>query len=174
MEILVELLIELFGELFLNIIFSILAKLFSTLFNIYKTNSKTKRIIKYILLYTFFGLVILLLTYSIVTNKNLLSKLILGYLIVILLINYIEFTSRNLLDHKYKRTLYFTKKALHYAFSITVLFVSIFTPFGKYKALIITLSILSIICFLILDIFRLRKIKLDKNKAKELDKNHYK
>lgn len=165
MEILIELLVELFGELFFQLIFTVFAKLFSKLFKVYESNSKEKRIIKYVLVYSFFTLVLGLLVYSIVINEGLLVKLIIGYFIALILISYIEYSNSNILNNRFKKLLFYLRTVLHYVFSFAVLFITIFNDTSKFKELIISLSIVSIVVIFTIDMFRLRKRRLlNKNK----------
>jgi len=169
METLFEIIGEAIFELFAEIILQGIANLLSSLFHIFENNSKTKRLIKLILVYIFFVLVLGLLIFSLFTKKGLYIQVILIYFILMLFVYFFKFLNKNILQNKYHLWVRVITSILHYALAISIIVVTAINKVTASSVLIILFASLSILIFFILDMFRIKRAsnEIKRNKRKQ-------
>lgn len=160
MEALIEILLEVFLELFFECIAAGISKLASW----FDKKDKLRNKLFYILLYTFYGLCILLFTLSIIYNKSLLVIIVLSYLLVCQIISLLKSINKNHFRKKYIDVILITfKTIIKYAFPIVlIVFGAIYLTHAQAKTWLIVLSCLGILLYFIIDIYRLTRLKINK------------
>lgn len=164
-EILFEILAEFFGV--------IISEIVSATVHYIDARSKVKKIIKYIINYSILGLSILLITLSLIYNKKLFVLIAVSYLLIVVLLNLFNSLNKDIFKKKSIRIFIdIFKRIIHYAYPIILIVCgSIFLVDRKAKASIIILSVLAIIVWFSIDMYKVWKYNLRKaenNKIKHL------
>lgn len=156
MDELLGILFELFLELFINIFGEILAEIITRFVNKVEADSKLKNRIKMIVSFTFFGLSILLLIIALIYKKTFLITLTLSYLLILLISNLFKFTNKNIWKkNSITLIINWIRRITHYGFTITLIVTgSLFLTNTDAKVWLITLSVIAIIIYLIIDIYK--------------------
>lgn len=152
-----EVLIEIFGEAILELFFEGLAALITAFVNYLDVHSKTRKIIKDVLTYIFFGLSIFLIFISLFHRKSFLVIISVSYLFVFIVLQLIKYINQDL-KNKVLSVLYkIFKRIINYAYPILlIVFGSIYLTHIGAKVWLIVLSSLSILIMFIMDMYKLR------------------
>lgn len=173
-EFLFEFLLEIFmegGSALLNHFFSDLDR-----------DPVIRRRVKYGIGFTFFGLSILVLILSLIFKQALIATIVLVYLLCLVLYHMLMFINKNFWEKKYVNIiLNWFKRIIKYSFLITLICVgNLFLDSGSAIGWLNALSIIFIIIYLAIDIYKLRKFiikyknnKKEKKKNKEIVRSYY-
>lgn len=153
--VILELFFEIFFQLFVEIASSIVSKFVTKV----DDDPKFKNRIKLSISFTFFGLSILLLILALVFKKTLLVTLTLSYILILLVSNLFKFINKNIWKKNFVEIIIgWVRRIVHYGFSITLIITgSMFLTSQTAKIWLIVLSVIAIIVYFVIDIYKLNR-----------------
>ncbi len=162
MEALVELVFEIIFEVLGEVIFVIIGKFF----NMVDEDERKLKITK-IIIYSIIAILLLtLLIVSLAYKKGVIIALVLSYLMVLLIANYAIFFFRQIIiSTTMEKITRWIVRILRYVFTISLIIVGInYLTDETAKILLISGSILAIVIYFFIDVYRIRKYN---NKTKK-------
>lgn len=164
-----EIVIELFVHLFAGIASSIISSFVTRV----EDDPKFKNRIKMIVSFVFFGLSILLLILALVYKKTFLATFTLSYLFTLIILNLFKFINKNILKKGFVDIIIsWIRRIAHYGFPITLIIIG--PSFLTSKAAdvwLIVLSVIAIIVYLVIDIYKVHRFFEKRRAYKYYDYN---
>lgn len=166
MEILIEGLIELFGELILTI----LAEIVGVFARKVEANSTLRKTLKFGIKYTIFTATTVLITLSLIYRKDFLLVIAVSYMLAILLISIITSLNRDIWQERTIDIIVSViKRIVHYAYPILlIVFGALYLTNTRAKTSLIIISVIAIIIWFSVDMFRIWRHSLNKQRKEEL------
>lgn len=174
MEELLSALFEFLFEFLLEIFMEGGSALLNHFFDDLERDPLIRKRIKYGIGFTFFCLSILVLILSLIFKQDLIATIILIYLLCLVLYHMLMFINKNIWEKKYINIiLNWFKRIVKYSFLIILICVgNLILDSGSAIAWLNTLSIIFIIIYLAIDIYKLRKFIIKyKNNVNEKKNN---
>ena len=155
MELIFEIIVEVFGEIILTAI----AELIGTIVRVIDKDEKKKRIIKYIVTYFILGSTIVLITLSMLYSKTFLATIAISYMLLSLLITLAKRINKDKFNSNiFSIIINIIKRIINYSYPILlIVFSSIYLDNQKALIAIISLSIITIIILLSIDMYKIWK-----------------
>lgn len=147
-----EVILEVFFELIFEIFAELIASIISHFITIYNTDKRARKVIKCVFSFVIFALVLALLLFSLFTKKGLYVTAVLVYLILMVLVHIFKFIDQN---DKYEGLIKIISGVLRYLISICLIVIASQNLNITSNGVILTCSIVAIIIFLGIDIFRI-------------------
>ncbi len=169
MEILIEALIEVFGE----IILTALAEVIGAFARKVEANSLLRKGLKFGLKYTILTLTIILITLSLIYRKGFLVVIAVSYMLAILLITFVVSLNRDIWKNKIVRIIIeIVKRIVHYTYPILlIIFGALYLTNTKAKTSLIIISVVTIIIWFSVDMFRVWRYNLNKERKRQKEFN---
>ncbi len=154
-----DFIVEVLIELIVTIIVEGIAAGIAAFGNFVDENKKVKKIVKLSLVFSFFGLSIILFILSIIYKKTLFVIVSLIYMFCLLLTNLFTFINKNMWNNKKVQTsIKILKHIFYYTYPILLIILSILKLENTSAQISITiLSILAIIIYFSIDMFKVYK-----------------
>jgi len=168
MEILVEVLLQLFIEVFGELILTAIAKLIGLFFKKLDTDNLLRRRLKFVLTYVFIGLIIVLITTSLINSTRFLVVISLTYMLFQIVMTLLQIINQDKKSHPLIKVIPIVKKISHYVYPILlIVFSFIFISESNLLGPIIIISSIALMTFIMIDMYRFWKLQKLKKEARK-------
>ncbi len=173
-----EIIFEVLFEVLLEIILTLLGKVLEAFAIKVESNSLLRKTLKFGFKYTVLGLTVILITLSLIHRKGFLVIIAVSYMLAILLISMIASLNKDVWKNKRIYILIeIFRRIVHYTYPILlIVFGSIYLTNSKARNSIIIISVIGIIAWFSIDMFRIwrkdlykKRKKFEESKEKNID-----
>ena len=163
-----EIIFEVLFEVLFEIILTLLGKVLEAFAIKVESNSLLRKALKFVFKYTVLTLTIVLITLSLIHRKGFLVIIAVSYMFAILLISMISSLNKDVWKiKKFYIIIEILRRIVHYAYPILlIVFGAIYLTNSKAKTSIIVISVIGIIAWFSIDMFRIWRKDLYKKRKK--------